>query len=111
MKAPSTRDADSTPNASTLSGPANEFDVRWRLAESALACLEGRQPYPGRPVRAPLPKRPHAAPCACALCRTWARVIVAAPRLHPMPEAYTLSAARARLHHDASQDDPEHDQR
>ena len=81
------------------------------FVEAALACLEGRRPFPDRPVRAPLPDRPHATPRSCETCRQWARVIVAAPRLHPSVEGYTLLAALARLHHDVSEDDPEHDHR
>ena len=87
-------------------GPAQAAFV-----EAALACLDGRKPFPNRPVRDPLPQRPHAPPCSCETCRQWARVIVAAPRLHPTVEGYTLSAARARLHQDASEDEPEYDDR
>ncbi len=92
-------------------GPWKAAPSQAFFVEAALAYLEGRKPYPDRPVRDPLPQRPHESPCGCETCQQWARAIVAAPRLHPKPEGLTLSAARARLHHDASDDEPERDDR
>ena len=92
--------------AAPAAGDARSFSS---FAEAALACLEGRKPFPGRPVRAPLPARPHATPCACEACQQWARAIVAAPRLHPEPAVGPAAHTRAWPPDDAAEDDPEHD--